>query len=305
MPAAVAAIGSVVGSAAAAVGSAVAGIAGAIGSAVSGVVSVVGGIVGSTIGTIVSGVGGVISLLGNVGKLVTDTLSFDLAKIGKDIAGFAGQISSQLTSAIKAVTVPATKIITEKVQVFRTMYETVTRTINNVAYPILNPIKETLETVKGVVDAVKAPVEAVLEPVKVVRQTISDIASLKIIGDVLKGTASVSDLLGGVAEGKTAETAAAIAELTKAIGITTVSTMDKIDTEFELLEATIDSFDERLSSSVAEYAALAKADMLEVVTPKLNYLGDNQQKVTAAVARLARHLEDEGWFAAMLIKVLR
>lgn len=305
MPVALAALGSVVGGAAAAVGGAVAGIAGAIAGAVGGVVSAVGTIVSSTIGTIASAAGGIISLVSKVGKFVTGTLSFDLVKIGKDLAGFVGNISKGLTDAIKAVTVPATVVVTKVKTLFLNFTQTITQVVDNVAYPILNPIKEALVTVKTVVDAVKAPVEAITEPVRMVRQTISDISSLKILGDVLDGTARVSDLLEGVASGKTAETAAAIAELTRSIATTTVATIDKIDTEFRLLDATIDTFDERLSASIDERMALAKAELMEIVTPKLTTLGSNQSLVLRGMARISRHIEDEGWFAAMLLRILR
>jgi phage-related protein len=304
MPAAIAGIAGVIGGAAAAVTGAVAGIASLIGGAVAGLTSAIGGIAGSVVGTIGSVVGGVSTFLSDVGKFLTGSLNFDLAKIGKSIADTAGAIAGGLSTAIKAVTVPITETVTWTKKVFLNRYQEFTKVIDNVAYPILNPIKETLQTVKTVVDAVKEPVDALMEPVKLVRETISDISSLKIIGDVLDGTAKISDLLGPVAEGKTAETAAAIAELTKAIATTTVGTIDKVDVEFKMLGATIDTFDERIKTSVAEKVAISKAEILAKVTPRLDRLGKYQAKVISGIARLSRHIEDEQWFAFMLLRAL-
>jgi len=304
MPAAVVGLAGLIGGAAAAVASAVAGIASLIGGAVAGLTSAVAGIAGSVVGTIGSVVGGVTSFLGDVGKFLTGSLNFDLAGIAKSIADTASGIASGLTTAIKAVTVPATKIITVVKKEFIGRWVEIQQTIDNVAYPILNPIKETLETVKTVVDAVKEPVDAIMEPVKLMRETISDISSLKIIGDVLDGTAKVSDLLGPVAEGQTVETAAAIAELTKAIATTTVSTIDKVDVEFKMLGATIDTFDERIKTSVAEKVAVSKAEILAKVTPRLDVLGSHQAKVISGIARLTRPIEDETSFMFMLLRAL-
>jgi hypothetical protein len=80
--------------------------------------------------------------------------------------------------------------------------------------------------------------------------------------------------------------------------------MDKIDQEYNLMGATVDSFDERLNSSLSMLADQAKAELMAVVTPKLDTLGKDQQLALQGVARISRHIEDEGWFAAMLIKVL-
>jgi len=305
MPAALAGLASIIGGAAAVVTGAVAGITGVIGGALAGLTSVIGGIVGSTLGTIGSAVAGIVSFVSSAGYYFTQGLAFNLASIGGTIARTAADIAGGLSTAIKAVTVPVKNVVTSFTTVYGRIKETITTVVDNVAYPILNPIKETLQTVKTVVDTIKEPVDTLLEPVKLVRQTISDISSLKIIGDVLDGTASVTDLLGGVAEGKSVETAAAISELTKAITTTTVGTMDKIDTEFALLGATIDSFDERIKTSVAEYAAITKAEVLAKVTPRLDTLGRYQEKAISGLARITRHIEDEHWFAWMLLKTLR
>ena len=304
MPTAVMGIASVIATAAAGVGSAVAGIASAISAVVGGVVSTIGGIVGSTIGTIGTAVAGITSMLSSVGYYFTKGLSFNLASIGNSIASTAANISSALSGAIKVVTVPMTKVVSYTKKEFIGRVVTLYETIDNVAYPILNPIKETLQTVKTAVDMIKEPVDTIMEPVQELRKVISDVSSLKIIGDVMAGTVKISDLLGDVAEGKSVETARVISELTKSIATTTVATMDKIDVEFEMLGATIDTFDERIKTSVAEKVAISKAEILAKMTPRLDQLGKYQAKVISGIARLTRHIEDEQWFAFMFLRAL-
>jgi len=81
--------------------------------------------------------------------------------------------------------------------------------------------------------------------------------------------------------------------------------MDKIDTEYELLGATIDTFDERIEASINERMELTKAEVLSVVTPRMTTLGRNQQMVIKGIARISRHIEDESWFVAMFLRMLR
>lgn len=177
--------------------------------------------------------------------------------------------------------------------------------IDPAATAILTPIKETLVTVKGAVDAIKEPIDLTASAAAQVRETISDIASLKIIDEMLKETTDVSKLIEPIANGKSVETAQAIATLSRGIVTTTVATMDKVDVEFKMLGATIDTFDERIMTSVAERVAVSKAEVLAKVTPRLDQLGRYQAKVISGIARLTRHIEDDAWFTFMLIKALR
>jgi len=283
MPAAVVAIAGVVGSVAGAVASVAAGVGGIIVSAVGTVVSLIGKTVGGLVGGISSLAKGVGDIVSGIGKGILEPAAAGIKNLSANLTTTVKDISGKLTTAIQNLKTAITKPLE----------------------PILGPIKETLEVVKTTVDAIKAPVEAILEPVAEIRKTIQDISELKVLGELLTGTGKVSDLLGKVAEGKGESTAAAIAQLLKTITTTSVTLLDKVKTEAELTRATIATFDERLESRLKEFAHTAKAELMALVTPKLDILGEHSLKVTREVARLARHIEDEGWFAAMLLRVLR
>ena len=60
-----------------------------------------------------------------------------------------------------------------------------------------------------------------------------------------------------------------------------------------------------MRTTLGEEIALAKAIVMGRVTPTLTTLGSTQLNVIRAVARVSRHIEDEPWFTAMLIRVLR
>ena len=288
---------------------AVAAVAVAIGSAIAGIVGAVAGAVGSIGSAVIGSLGALVEIALDIVLLPVHLIRGDLLvaldMIGKKIAFEAAFLSAALNSSIVKIVLPVTQIVTIVKKRGWTMVTELVEVIDPAATAILTPIKETLVTVKGAVDAIKEPIDLTASAAAQVRETISDIASLKIIDEMLKETTDVSKLIEPIANGKSVETAQAIATLSRGIVTTTVATMDKVDVEFKMLGATIDTFDERIMTSVAEKVAISKAEILAKVTPRMDTLGRYQTKVIQGIARLTRHIEDEQWFAFMLLRALR
>jgi len=327
MPAAVVAVVSVVGS----VGSAIASVAGpivsAIGAAVAPLVSGIGSIVGGIASTLGGALAPIIDTIGGIANWVVtsvgQTASSLVKTVGDAVKPFLdglGKAIKSVTEAVGKVTKPILEPIKAGLETIKGAVEKVGQWVNTAFHPsarlaeLQKAHPELWEMSQGYTDsfimyledaAIISSTEASLLALPDVFVTINQVATLKVLADLVKGQASVTDLLGKVADGSSVMTAVAIAELSKSIITSTVGIMDHVDTDIGILRASIDAFDETVKSSLQQYASETKAEILAAVTPKLNYLGDNQQKVTAAVARLARHIEDEGWFAAMLLRVLR
>ena len=305
MPAAVGALITI----AVGVTAAVAAVAVAIASAIAGIVGAVAGAVGSVGSAVIGSLGALVEIALDIVLLPVHLIRGDLLvaldMIAKKIAFEAAFLSAALNSSIVKIVLPVTQIVSIVKKRGWTMVTELVEVIDPAATAILTPIKETLVTVKGAVDAIKEPIDLTASAAAQVRETISDIASLKIIDEMLKETTDVSKLIEPIANGKSVETAQAIATLSRGIVTTTVATMDKVDVEFKMLGATIDTFDERIMTSVAERVAVSKAEVLAKVTPRLDQLGRYQAKVISGIARLTRHIEDDAWFTFMLIKALR
>jgi len=304
MPAAVVAIGFAIGQTAMAVYNIATLIASTVGKAVAGIVNTIGPIVGA----IGNNLAGIAEGLGKLIGGVTGLIGGDLLKGLTDIAGNIGEtvksLSAGLTKAIEGITLPVTKTVETTTRYCHRFITSIVEVIDEPATAILSPIKATLVGVKNVVDAIKAPIDALLAPVVAIRETIRSIYDLKILADIITGHGRIAQLVGPIAEGKSVETAQAIIELSRSIAETTITTMDKVNTESRLMAASIDAFDERIKTSVKEMMELTKAEVLAMTTPKLTTLGAHQTKVISVVAKLSRHIEDEAWFAAMLFRSL-
>lgn len=305
MPAGLLVLATVVGTVAATIVAVVGPIIAAISATVTAVIGPILSIVGGVVNTVAGIAAGIAGVIGTIGKGIVGPIVQTVADVAGTIANTVTALSKGLTTAIESITLPVMKTVTKWKRILTDPVKEVFEVVDEAATAIITPIKETLQAVKGVVDTIRAPVDAILEPVKAIRETIESVSSLKIIGDVLDGTRDLSELIGPIAKGKSAATAQAIVELYKSIVVTTISTMDKIDSEFVLLGATIDSFDERIKTSIQEKMALAKAEVLSVVTPQMTTLGRNQGLVIRGIARISRHVEDEAWFVAMLLRALR
>jgi len=305
MPAAVAAVVTIVAGVASVIAPVVTGIATVIAGAVGGVVTAVA----SMVGGLVAGLGGLISgigtLIGGINQALIMPIANALTSIAGNITGVVRGISGQLSYVIEGIKRTIEPTVIMVYDGVKWVTQTISAGVDAVALPILLPIKETLELVKGTVDAIKAPVDAIVEPVRALRETIESVTSLKILGDILKGTGRISELLSPVAEGQSVATATAIAELTMTIASSTVGMIDKVDQEFTMLGATVDTFDKRLSANIDMQLEQSRAEILAVVTPRMDRLGRYNDTVIRGVAKLWRHVEDEAWFGYMLLKVLR
>jgi len=326
MPAAVAAIGAVVASVGSAVASVVAPIVATIAAAVGPAVAAIGSVIGSITASIGSALAPIISTVGGIGewvltsigqtvgglvKTVGDTVTPFIDKLGEAI----GTLTSGITKATEPILAPiksGLEIIFEKV---KAVEQWVTSAFHpsarldqlRAAHPEVwaasdgsTIVFRDLLAARGIISST----EAALLGMPDVIQTVNQVATLKIFADLVKGQASVSDLLGKIADGKSFETAVAIAELSKSIVSTTVNLMDRVDTEIGILRAGIETFDERLETSVRDAIELQKAQILELVTPKVTLLGEHSLMVNRKIAQLARHVEDETWFAFMLVRLL-
>jgi len=156
---------------------------------------------------------------------------------------------------------------------------------------------------------------------------INEVATLKVLGDMIAGNASIADLLGKVSEGRSFETARSIALLSKEIMTTGINIMDLVDTNVGILKASIEGFDERVKENLRIFGEEAKAEILKAVTPRIDRLGlsisgirerqDNifapklsglgryQMGMNRGIARVFRHVEDQPWFMYMLIRALK
>jgi len=326
MPAAVVAIGAVIGSVASAVASVVAPIAAMISAAVGPAVAAIGSVLGTItsalgaalapIGATVSGIAKwVVTSLGQtVGSLVetvAKTTKPFLDKLGEAL----GKLAAGIDQATKPILEPiraGLKVVYDKVKAIEqwvsTAFHPSARMADlKAAHPELwaqsgnwEPTFVSMLEVRGLISST----EATLVVLPDVMQTINQVATLKVLADLVKGQASISDLIGKIADGKSFETAQAVAELSKSIVTTTVGIMDRVDTEVGILRSSIDSFDEHLRTTLVELAGKTKAEILAVVTPKMEILGRHQLMVTRQIAKLTRHIEDESWFMAMLLKAL-
>ncbi len=295
-------IGAAVAGAVVSVGGAIIGGVLGIGAAIGGTILSIGAAIGTTVLSIASAIGTTVlsiasAILSTIGNLAAWTFN-TVVNLAVGLTEAIGSLSAGLTEAIKAITLPVTKMITDATGA-------IVSVVDPVATAILTPIKDTLVIVKGAVDMITGPVNALLEPVIAARELIGAVSSLKILYDVLRGQAEIAELLGAIGDGEAAKTAEAIAILYRDITSTTVGMIDKVDTETEMLWTSIDKFDERIKTSVAEGVELTKAEVMAMVTPRLDTIGVGQAKMTGEIARLSRHLEDVPWFSWMFLRMLR
>jgi len=257
----------------------------------------IGGAIADTAAKVVSVVFSVAS------TLLTATVDA-LAAAGQVIANVAKAVTGTITAMSKSLTTVIENIKAKIVTYYELSLGKLMKPMFEGADKILAPIKDTLTSIKGAVDAVKAPIEAIMEPLKAARELLNAVSSLKILGDLLKGQASVADALSAIAGDQVSSNAAAILTLYRDITNTTIDIVDKVDVETKLLWTSIDQFDERIKTSVNEGVELAKAGVMNIVTPRLDTIGTAQAKAAGEIAMLNRHLEDVPWFAWMLLRLL-
>jgi len=312
-------VGSAIYNVASSIGAVILNMAEAIGTAM----SLVATTIGSTLGNLVSSVfSSVKDLASFIGKTIGGAVGF----IGDTVGGIAGDVLDSLGEFVSDVWEGFSEVVTD---VAENLDETITglgekieefakdlnkeiefafgKTMeapNSIMHKILTPINKSLKTVKTVVDAINEPIEAITAPIKSARELIQKISSFKIVEEILKGEKDVLDFLYAWADDETNRAITEFAELYRDITGSTVAIIDRIDIETDMLWTTIDTFEETLKSSAAEFEKRLEAELKGVITPKLDTLGTTQQKVIRDISRLSRHLEDQTWFMAMLIKAL-
>jgi len=326
MAGAVAAVVSVVAGAASTVAAVVAPIAATIAAAIAPAVAAIG----SVLSVITSALGAaslaVVNTVAGIGGAVLNAVgqtASGLFEIVKDAAApFAkalGKAINTVTGAIDVATRPILEPIKAGLEIIKGAVDQVNRWVLTAFHPSarLTELKaahpELWEMSQGYEstfvtllqgDGIISATEASLLGLPDVLQTINQVATLKVLADLVEGQASVSDLLGAIEQSAGLATAQAIAELSKTIVSTTVNTIDRVDTEVGILRASIDTFDERLEKNLQLYAAQTKTELAGLVVPKLDQLGDTQQQINKRIAAIIRHIDDRAWFAAMLIKIL-
>lgn len=249
----------------------------------------------------------IVSVAATVAAVVV-TIAATVAAIVAPIVATIGSILSTITTTISgtvtALWAGIKTALGPLVNALKAGIETITAGIDAATAPILTPIKDALSLINDKLIAVDAWVKTELAIVHDVIQIVNAAATVKLLVDLVKGNASIAEVIDKVAEGKSFETAVAIARLSKSIVTLGVGLVDTIDTHWQLIEATYETWDEQFKMELAAAIAIQKAELLAVMTPKLDVLGSHQLTVNREVARLWRHIEDETWFMVMLLRAL-
>lgn len=255
----------------------------AIGSVIGGVVGAVGAVVAPIAAAVAATVAPIVAGIGSVLATVTTSVSTAVAGLWTQLSTAVGPLVESLKAGIVSINAA----------------------IETATAPILMPIKDALSVVNAKLEAVDLWVSTELTMVHDAIEIASAASTVKLLVDMVKGNASIANVIGEVADGKSFETAVAIAELSKSIVTLGVGMTDLIDDHWGLIEAEITTWDEQFKKNLTEAVELEKVELLGIVTPKLAVLGDHQLKVNRDIAKLSRHIEDEAWFAAMLLRTLR
>jgi hypothetical protein len=326
MAGAVAAIASVIGGAVGGIASVVGAITATIGAAIGPIISIVGSSVGaiastiasaaSAIGSTVIGVGQVvITSIGQAASALLDTIGSAASALSKGLAKSISTIASSLGSAVDGVLKP----IKGGLELIKAKVDDVASWVNSAFHPTaeLQNLKaahpDMWAAAEGsnslfiqdlVTSGTISSTQAGLLGMPDVINIINEVSSLKILSDLVKGNASIWKALDLVAAGNAYETAKAIAKLSSQIITTSVGIMDQVETDVELLQASITGFDENLRRSLELRIEETKAEVLARITPRIDTLGNYSLELNKKIAAVTRHVEDDAWFLIMLAKVL-
>jgi phage-related protein len=254
------------------------------------------------IGAVIGGVAGAVAAaVGPIAAAISATLGPIVASVTSIVAGIAGTISA----AVGALATQVTNAVGPLVTSLKAGIAKIVSAITTATAPILQPLADALGLISAKLKAVDAWLVAELAIVHDAIQVASAAATVKLLVDLVKGTAGISDVIGKVAEGKGFETAVAIARLTKSIATLGVGVVDRIDEHWNIIEAEIKTWPETFGRELDMQIEQEKAEILSLMTPKIVEVGRYQERVTREVAALWRHIEDESWFAYMLVRALR
>lgn len=254
----------------------------------------IGGVIGSVAGAVAS-------VIGPIAAGISATIGPIVASIGSVISS----ISASISSAVGGMWTSIKTAVTPLVESLKAGISSITKAIDAATAPILHPIRDALAVINAELKAVDAWIAVELKIVHDALEIASAAATVKLLVDLVKGTASVGDVIGKVAEGKGFETAVAIARLTKSIAELGVGVVQRFEEQWHYIESQFIHWDDQFKMQIEEAIALEKAEILGVLTPKVAVLSDASMVLNRNVAKLWRHIEDESWFAAMLLRVLR
>lgn len=254
--------------------------------------------IGAVIASVASAVAAVIA---PIAAAISAALAPIVASVTSIVAGVTSAIGSTIGTLAAQIKTAVTPLVTS----LKAGIAKLTAAIDAATAPILTPIKDALALVNAKLEAVDVWLTAELAVVHDAIEVASAAGTVKLLVDLVKGTASISDVIGKVAEGKNFETAVAIAQLTKSIVTLGVGVVDRIDEHWQLIEAEVTTWPEMFKSELSLAIEQEKAGILSIMTPKVTEIGRYQERLNRDVARLWRHIEDESWFMYMLIKAWR
>jgi len=274
----------------------VASVIGGVASAVGTVAVAISSIVGSVLGPVMATIGSVVTAIATtVGPLLASAITSIGSVMQGIVSAIGGAIEGTVT-ALKATIGPVVKSLNAAIS-------GILGAITKPLAPILNPIASALSAVNAEIKAIDVAVTTALGPVAEAVKLIGTVASLKIVYDLLTGQGGILKAITVISDNTELGTMQAIAELTKTITGTTVGIIDKVDNEFGLLAASIDTFPERISASAKQLKEDIDAEILATITPRIDTLGRASNAMNHSIAALYRHFEDEPWFIKMLTKV--
>lgn len=254
------------------------------------------------IGALIGGVAGaVVAVVGPIAAAVAAAVGPIVAGIGSAISAITASVSSAVAGLWTQITTAVGPLVTS----LKSSIVSINAAIDAATSPILTPIMDAMSLVHTKLEAVDAWMVEELTVVHDALEIANAASTVKLLVDLVKGNAAVTEVIGKVAEGEAFETAVAIAELSKSIVTLGTGMVDRIDEHWKLTKATITTWDEQFKINLAEAVELQKTELLAVVTPKMDVLGEHQLMVTRDIARIYRHMEDVPWFAAMLVRALR
>lgn len=254
----------------------------------------IGGVFGgvaAAIGAVAAGIGGALAgIVGGISAAIGGILSAITASVSSAVTGLWTQISTTVGPLVESLKAGILQI---------------NAAIDAATSPILTPIKDALSLVHAKLEAVDVWMVEELTVIHDAIEIANAAATVKLLVDLVKGNAAVTEVIDKVAEGKGFETAVAIAELSKSIVTLGVGMTDRIDEHWELIDAEVTTWKDAFQRNLAEAVELQKTELLAIVTPKLTKLGRYQELTFRRLAMINRHIEDVPWFATMLLKALR
>lgn len=254
------------------------------------------------IGALIGGVAGAVAA---VVVPIAAAVSAIVGPIVASIGAVISSITTALTSTLTGLYTQITTAVGPLVEGLKAGIIKINAAIDAATSPLLTPIKDAMSLVHAKLKAVDVWMAEELTVVHDAIAIANAASTVKMLVDLVKGNAAVTEVIDKVAEGKGFETAVAIAELSKSIVTLGVGMIDRIDEHWKLTKTTVEGFKETFERNLRVETEQLRVEVLAAVTPELGRVGFEQQRVIRSIAQLNRHMEDVPWFAAMLLRTLR